>query len=120
MANKREFKKYAEALGASVCEAMMLAYYNQKDVDKKAIEKAIAQVLGATAAAKSNANVTFDKGPKAFDSLADYSKAKKAFFKQLFNKINDDFNKEINAALKTFNAAIPQRVKDEQKKEAAE
>lgn len=115
MANKREFKKYAEALGASVCEAMMVTYYNQPEADKEAIEKAIAKVLGATAAAKSNADVTFDKGHKAFASLGEYSKAKKAFFKQLFVKINDDFNKDIDEAIKMFNAAIPQSVKDAQK-----
>ena len=120
MGNKREFKKYAEALGASVCEAMMFAYYNQPGVDKEAIEKAIAKVLGATAAAKSNADVTFDKGYRAFPSLPEYSKAKKAFFKQLFTKINKDFDKEIDEAVKMFNAAIPQSVKDEQKREAAE
>lgn len=115
MANKREFKKYAEATGASVCEAMMLAYYNQQGIDKSAVEKAIAKVLGATAAAKSNANVTFDKGHKAFADLKEYSKAKEIFFAKLFEKINQDFNKEIDEAVKIFNAAIPQSVKDEQK-----
>lgn len=119
MANKREFKKYAEALGASACEAMMVTYYNQKDADKEAIEKAIAKVIAATAAAKSNADVTFDKGHKAFADLKEYSAAKKAFFKQLFVKINNDFNKEIDEAVKIFNAAIPESVKEEQKKEAA-
>lgn len=120
MANKREFKKYAEAVGASVCEAMMLAYYNQKGVDKDAVEKAIAKVLGATAAAKSNSNITFDKGHKAFADPEEYSKAKADFFVKLFAKINDDFNSEIDSAVKIFNAAIPQSVKDEQKKVAVE
>lgn len=118
MANKREFKKYADAVGASVCEEMMEAYYNVKDADKAAIEQAIAKVLGATAAAKSNANVFFDKGHKAFENLKEYSKAKEAFFTQLFAKINDDFSKEIEAAVKQFNAAIPQNVKEEQKQPA--
>ncbi len=120
MANKREFKKYTEATGASVCEAMMLAYYNQKGINKEDVEKAIAKVLSATAAAKSNANVTFDKGHKAFADLKEYSKAKESFFAKLFDKINEDFAKEIDEALKLFNSAIPQSVKDEQKKEAAE
>lgn len=41
MANKREFKKYVETVGASVCEAMMATYYNEPSVDKKEITKAI-------------------------------------------------------------------------------
>ncbi len=97
MANKREFKKYVETVGASVCEAMMATYYNEPSVDKKEITKAIEQVLCAVATARCNSNVTFDKGRKAFESANDYNKA-----------------------IKTFNAAIPQNLRDEYKKVAAE
>lgn len=115
MANKRVFKKEAEAIGASVCESMMTSYYNVEGVDKEAVEKAIAKVLGAVAAARSNADITFDKGVKAFETLGEYSKAKKEFYKKLFTKISNDFNAEIDQAVKQFNAAIPQSVKDSQK-----
>ena len=120
MANKREFKKYVEAIGASACEAMMSTYYNVEGADKEAIIKAIEQVLGAVGADRSNANVTFDKGVKAFENLKEYSKAKKEFDKKLFVKISDDFTTQLDAALKIFNAAIPQNVKDEYKKAVAE
>lgn len=120
MANKREFKKYVEAVGASACEAMTATFYNVEGADKDAIAGAIEKVLGAVGTATSNANVTFDKGPKGFDSLKDYSKAKEAFYKQLFIKINDEFGAALDEALKQFNAAIPQSVKEEYKQVAAE
>lgn len=120
MANKREFKKYVEAVGASACEAMMVTYYNEEGVNQAEIAKAIEQVLGAVGAARSNADITFDKGVKAFDNLKDYSVAKKNFYKKLFDKINEDFNSQLDAAVKTFNAAIPQNVKEEYKKAVAE
>lgn len=119
MANKREFKKYVEAIGASACEAMMETYYNVEGADKAAIEKAMGQVLGAVGAARAHANVFFDKGHKAFENPAEYSKAKAEFFKKLFVKINDDFAKELDAALKVFNAAIPANVKEDYKKAVA-
>jgi hypothetical protein len=119
MANKREFKKYADAVGASACEAMMTTYYTVEGADKKAISDAIEQVLCAVAAARSNADITFDKGVKAFDSLADYSKAKKDFYKKLFVKVNDDFAKDLDKAIKAFNAAIPAQAKEENKKAVA-
>ncbi len=115
MANKREFKKYVEAVGASIVEEMMESYYTVKDADKEAIEKAIARVLGATAAAKSNANVFFDRGMKSFDNHQDYTKAKEAFFTSLFKRISKDFTDEVNGALKDFNGALPESVKAEQK-----
>lgn len=111
MANKRNFKKVVEAIGASVCEPMMAYYYTADDENRQKVEKLIAKVLGAVGAASANADITFDKGVKAFDSLKEYSKAKKDFFKKLFEKINNDFTKEIDESLKEFNALLPDEVK---------
>lgn len=116
MANKRDFKKYVDALAASVCENMMEAYYNIDGVDKDAVEKAIAKVLGASAAAKSNANVFFDKGVKAFADRRQYAVEKEKFFRTLFARISKDFSNEINEALKIFNAAVPASVKEDNRK----
>lgn len=115
MANKREFKKYVVAVGASACDEMMLAFYNVEGIDKNAVSNAVEKVLGATAAACSNANVFFDKGAKAFSDRKEYSKAKKEFFVKLFEKINSDFTKELDDAVKIFNAAIPENVKEQNK-----
>ena len=120
MANKREFKKYVEAVGASACNEMMAAFYNVEGVDKDAVSKAIERVLCATAAARSNSNVFFDKGVKAFGTKKEYAKAKEEFFVKLFNKINSDFTKELDEAIKLFNSAVPQAVKDQNKTVAAE
>lgn len=120
MANKREFKKYVEAVGASACNEMMDAFYSVKGIDKEAVSKAIEQVLGATAAARSNANVFFDKGVKAFANKKEYGKAKEEFFVKLFNRINSDFTQELDEALKLFNSAVPQNVKDQNKAASVE
>lgn len=113
--NKQQFKKAVEAIGASICNEMMTVYYNEEGVDQDKISQAVAKVLGATASAKSNANVFFDRGRKAFSDAKDYNKAKADFFKKLFKRIHEDFNNEISAALKLFNEAVPQAVKDANK-----
>lgn len=120
MANKREFKKYVEAVGASACDGMMEVYYTVGSAEKDIIAKAVEKVLCATAAATANANVFFDKGAKAFTDRKEYGKAKSDFFKKLFTKINADFTKELDEALKIFNGAIPQNVKDQNKVIAAQ
>lgn len=119
MANKREFKKYVEAVGASACNEMMDSFYTVEGINKDQVSKAIEKVIGATAAARANANVFFDKGVKAFASNKEYSKAKKEFFVKLFDKINSDFSNELDEALKLFNAAIPEGVKESNKKLAS-
>lgn len=113
--NKQEFKKAVEAIGASICNEMMTVYYNEEGVDQDKISQAVAKVLGATGAAKSNANIFFDKGHKAFADEKEYKKAKSDFFKKLFKRIHEDFNAEISAALKLFNDAVPAAVKEANK-----
>ena len=112
MANKREFKKSIDAVGASAIDTMMTAYYQVDEEAQDKIAKAIEKVLGATGAAKSNADITFDKGVKEFGNLKEYSVAKKKFYKALFDKVMENFSQELNDALKDFNAAIPQSLKD--------
>lgn len=115
MANKREFKKYATAVGASLCEDMMVYYYNVPGINKEEVEKGIGKVLAAVEQAVCNANVFFDKGRRGFESDKAYSKAKKEFFKKLFEKINSDFKATLDEAVKEFNAAVPASVKEENK-----
>ncbi|MDE7160534.1 MAG: hypothetical protein K2O24_06815 [Muribaculaceae bacterium] len=108
MVNKREFKKYVDAVGASVCNGMMEAYYGVEGIDKEAVAQAVTKVLGAIGAAKSNANRYFDRGPKGYADMKEYARAKREFFRALFKKITEDFSKEVDEALKQFNAAIPE------------
>ena len=60
--NKQQFKKAVEAVGASMCDEMMTVYYNVEGADRDKISVAVAKVLGATGAAKANANRFFDRG----------------------------------------------------------
>ncbi len=99
---------------------MMIAYYNVDNAKKEQISAAVGKVLEAIENAKNNANVYFDRGPKAFGDMKEYAKAKKNFFKALFNKIENEFNEEINGAIKDFNAALPEEVKKAQKEAVAE
>ena len=116
--NKRDFKKYVESVGDSACASMIDVYETVENVDKQKVADAVEKVIAAVAAAKTNADITFDKGVKAFDSLAEYSKAKKKFFKQLFEKIYKDFYTDLYEAVKEFNAAVPEEVKADNKKAA--
>ncbi len=117
--NKREFKKYVEAIGSSLCEEMMVAFYNIEGANQDEISKAIGVVLGAVAEAKNNANIFFDRGVAAFETRKEYNKAKETFFKELFKKIDSDFTGKVNEALKLFNESIPASAKEENKKAVA-
>lgn len=118
MANKREFKKYVDAVGASIVEEMMIAYYNVKGADKKTIGESVGMILDAIEESKNNSNIYFDRGPKAFSDHKEYVVAKKNFFKALFKKIENDYNTAVENAVKKFNEALPEEYKKAQKKVA--
>lgn len=118
MANKRQFKKNVDLLGAKLCETMMTAYVNIPEIDKKAVGEAVGKVLETVETAQKNANTFFDRGVKAFPDHAQYRKAKAAFFKALWKRIHKDFNEGVDASLKLFNAAIPENVRTAQKEAA--
>ena len=113
--NKRDFKKYVESVGDSACASMVDIFDSNENIDKEKVANAVEKVIAAVAAAKTNADVTFDKGVKAFDSIVEYSKAKKAFYKQLFKKIYEDFYNDLDEAVKEFNSAVPEDVKESNK-----
>ena len=118
MPNKREFKKYADALGASVIDEMISAYYNVEGADRDKIAQAMEKILGAIGKAKNNANIYFDRGPKAFADMKEYAAAKRKFFRALFDKIETEFSEEVNESLKLFNAALPAEEKARNKEYA--
>ena len=61
MANKREFKKYVNAVCESIINDMMTAYYHVEEVDKTAVEAAVADILMATENAILKSGIKFDK-----------------------------------------------------------
>lgn len=115
MASKRTFKKAVDMVGADLCENMMIALVNVEGADKNAISQAVGKVLEAVETSRSNSNVHFDRGVKAFGSLKEYSVEKKKFYAALFNKVIKDFDTTIGEALKLFNGALPEEVKKLQK-----
>lgn len=77
MANKRDYKKYVEALSAAMIDEMIAAYYNVKGADQDKIAKAMETVMGAMAKARNNSNVYFSRGASGFADMKEYAKAKK-------------------------------------------
>ena len=118
MANKREFKKYVNAVCESIINDMMTAYYHVEEVDKTAVEAAVADILMATENAILKSGIKFDKTASAFDTEFAYHNAKRNFFKSLYRKINKEFSNNVNAAIKKFNAAIRASIKDANKANA--
>lgn len=119
MANKREFKKYVNVVSTSLVEDMMSVYYSINGVDPEKIDDAIISVLKAGESAIMKTNVKFDKTAGGFENRHLYDAAKKSFYAELYKKISKEFSEAINEAIKKFNAAVPQEVRNQLKTAAA-
>lgn len=113
MANKRDFKKYITAVTNAVCQDMM-DICCLDSVDCNAVQDAVIEVLKAGELAIIRTGVKFDKTPGAFPE-GGYKNARRVFYKALYKKANKEFSETLNAAVKKFNAAIPEQVKAENK-----
>lgn len=119
MANKRVFKKSVEELADITCGVIVSSFNALDGNGKKVANEVFEKVVSAAAAAKSNADKVFGKKMREFGSAKEYLNAKKDFYKELFNNIQSDFSKEVNEALKEFNAVLPAQAKEDNKKAVA-
>lgn len=117
MANKREFKTYVSTVSTSLVNDMMATSCTVRNADTDTIDKAIIRILRAGENAVIKAGIKYDKTAKAFADPRQYRTERAKFYRNLFAKINSEFAKEVNAAIKEFNTAFPAEVKDELKKE---
>jgi len=107
MASKRIYKKILEATTASVCNEMMLeaVFCNDEEKQEK-IERIVANMLAAYENSRIQSNVKYDKSPRAFDNDREYHRARRAFYRKMFDRIYADYNKVLNESIESFNALL--------------
>lgn len=114
MYNKREFKKYISSVSQDICSYMMDVCVFVPGINEEEIHMAIITVLTAAESAVLKSNVKFDKSPKAFPA-GGYAKARRAFYKSVFKKANEEFKQAVESAVKMFNTATPAEVREQNK-----
>ncbi len=116
MANKRDLKKEIKYVCGDLAAECLLAKNYVKGVDAKAMKEIITKIADLQISALNNVTFVFDKLPKDFESGAAYRKARAEYFKKAFSSLREKFYDKVNALVKEMNAALPQEVKDNNKK----
>lgn len=111
MESKRSFKKFVNELAQAICSDMMAVSIEVPGVNTDAIDQAIIKVLKGAEVALMMANAKFDKTESAFANRREYNKARRAFYKTVFDKAHTEFAECNTKALAEFNAAVPAEVK---------
>lgn len=120
MRNKREFKKTVKDIGTAACEEMMFGYYNIQGIDHSKVEDAVGNLLAGMTVACADANNTFDKCMRDFDGEGAYLRAKREYFRAHFAEVYDKFVQCLTDSVRLYNEAVPESVKEANKKALAE
>lgn len=116
MANKRELKKEIQYVCGDIAAECLLAKNFVKGVDKKAMKEIILKVADLQVNALANTSFCFDKQPHDFETRNEYNKARNAYYRKAYKSLREKFYAKVNELVKEMNAAIPQEVKDNNKK----
>ena len=103
--NKREYKKAIEALGTAMCVEIFNIGVTTKGADAAKINEAINIVWGAMDDTKRGANLYFPKKEREFADRAAYNRERNQYYRAAFERLNSEFETQVDEALKLVNAA---------------
>lgn len=101
--SKQDLKKHIDRIQDEVAQVMIPAAFYANLFSEKEAEDALEKLVSLTVEAKERLNISFDKSPKAFDSITAYKKAKREFFKQAYGKALAEYEQGVNALLAPIN-----------------
>ncbi len=120
MATKRQLKKFVRNTCGALAAEIIFARAAFPTIDRKTVHDIVADIAGLQADTLAKATIAFDKAPRDFENRAEYKKARRAYFGTAYTKLLDNFDEAVVNIVKRMNAALPEDVKAEIKKAAAE
>lgn len=109
MSNKRSLKKNIRYICGDVAAECITSSYLIPGVNKEILNSAVIKTAGLQTSSLSGANVAFDKTPSSFDNIAEYRKARKAYYSAAYKALIEKFNKQLQEIVKEMNSALPKK-----------
>lgn len=111
MANKRQLKKFIRCTCGALATDMSLAWRAFPQIDIKDVEQIIIHIAHMQVSALRRTSISFDRKRADFESAAEYSKARRAYFRKAYAALNAHFAQETAQTVKLMNQALPDEVK---------
>ncbi len=116
MANIRDLKKEVRYVCGDLAAECLMARTFIKGVDRERMEEIVGDIAALQETALSRITFSFDKIPSDFASGREYRAARRAYFKKAYKSFREKFEGHVNDIVREMNAALPQEVKDANKK----
>lgn len=112
MANKRELKKSIRNTCGALALEMIQACETFPEIGADAVRDVVLDSARLQIRTIGHVGVGFDRTPSQFETLADYNKARRSFYKQAYGKLRSDFSTGVDEIVKKMNASVPQAARD--------
>lgn len=116
MASKRDLKKQIAYVCGDVATECLIAAEYVNGVNGETMRNIVCKLALLQENVLKNVTFAFDKVPGDFESRHDYNKARSAYFKKAYKALREKFNARLIEIVKEMNAALPQEVKDANKR----
>ncbi len=117
MANIRDLKKEVRYVCGDLAVECLMARSYIKGVDSARMEAIVGDIAALQQTALSRVTFSFDKIPSDFESGREYRRARRAYFKKAYKSFREKFEGHVTDIVREMNAALPQEVKDANKKQ---
>lgn len=81
------------------------------EISRKEVHDIVSDIARMQCTNLAKVGISYDKTPRDFDTLAEYHKAKRAYFNTAFSKLIDEFNDEVAGMVQRMNKALPEQVR---------
>ncbi len=116
MANIRDLKKEVRYVCGDLAAECLMARTFIKGIDRDRMEEIVGEIAALQELALNRITFSFDKIPSDFATGSEYRKARSAYFKKAYKSFREKFDGHVNDIVRKMNAALPQEVKDANKK----
>ena len=116
MANIRNLKKEVRYVCGDLAAECLMARTFIKGVDRDRMEEIVGDIAVLQENALEHASFGFDKTPADFASRAEFRAARRSYYKKAYKSFREKFEGHVTDIVRDMNAALPQDVKDANKK----
>lgn len=106
LTNKRQIKKYINRVCEDVAQEVLPTAVYAKAITNEEAENILTDLSYLQTKSLSRLNISFDKAPDTFNNVQAFNTAKRAYYRQAYNKLIDDFNNEVKKLISPVNKAI--------------
>lgn len=111
MANKRDLKKFIRNTCGALAAEIVLARAAFPEIPRREVHDIVSDIARMQCTSLAKVGISFDKTPGDFATVAEYHKAKRAYFSTAFGKLLGDFNDEVSGMVQRMNKALPEQVR---------